>query len=100
MYPHMFLETFWRMEYEPCVFVAMSFDDKYDARFEHVISPAIRSIPHDGKQLQPYRVDLTQNGDSILTAIMNGIAHCILFLADVSTAGKMLRRVRHIGTAM
>lgn len=85
MYPRVFLETFWRMELRPQVFVAMSFADRYKNRFEAVIAPAIRSIP--GEQLEPYRVDASKSGDSILTEIMDGIAHCQMVLADVSSIG-------------
>ncbi len=86
MHPQLFLKTFWRLELQPQVFVAMSFSEEYQQRFNNVIEPAINSIP--GVNLKPYRVDLSKTGDSILTDIMDGIAHCQLFLADVSTVGK------------
>jgi hypothetical protein len=88
MHPNVFLNTFWRMEVRNEVFVAMSFDPRYQARFDNVIAPAIRSILINGIPLQPYRVDLSKSGDSILTEIDNGIAHSRLVLADVSTIGK------------
>lgn len=88
MYPQTFLNTFWRMELRPVVFVAMSFDEKYDDRFRRVIMPAIQSLSIDGKYLAPLRVDTTKSGESILTQITDGIAHSQLFLADVSTIGK------------
>ena len=88
MYPQLFLKTFWQMELNPEVFVAMSFDKKYNSRFNDIIAPAICSVPIDGVKLKPRRVDLSKSGDSILTEIMDGIAHSQLILADVSSVGK------------
>jgi len=88
MNPQTFLKTFWRLELEPQVFVAMSFADEYGARFKEVIEPAIDSISFDNAKLKPKRVDLSKTGDSVLTEIMEGIAHSQLVLADVSTVGK------------
>jgi len=88
MHPQLFLKTFWRMELKPQIFVAMSFDDKYKSRFKDIIAPAIRSIKVDNISLKPYRVDLSKTGDSILTDIIDGVAHSQLVLADVSSIGK------------
>jgi hypothetical protein len=88
MFPQSFLKTFWRMEFKPDVFVAMSFDEKYTSRYTDIIKPAIRSISVDGIELNDRRVDTSKSGDSIHTEIMDGIAHSILFLADVSSVGK------------
>jgi hypothetical protein len=88
MHPNTFLKIFWRLDLKPQVFVAMSFDSRYQSRFESVIAPAIRAISVDSVPLQPYRVDLSKSGDSILTEISDGIAHSRLVLADVSTIGK------------
>jgi len=85
MHPNVFLKTFWRMEVKPQVFVAMSFHKSYDPRFSEVIKPAIESIEIDGVPLTALRVDNSKTGDSILTDIMDGIAHSQLILADVST---------------
>jgi hypothetical protein len=75
------------MSVRPQVFVAMSFAETYSARFNQVIAPAIRDIRVNDAPLEPYRVDFSKSGDSILTDIMDGIAHCQLFLADVSVVG-------------
>ena len=83
MHPNTYLRTFWRLELKPQVFVAMSFDQRYQARFNNVIAPAIVAL-----NLQPYRVDLSKSGESILTEINEGIAHSLLVLADISTVGK------------
>ena len=85
MHPNVFLKTFWRMELKPQVFVAMSFHGAYEQRFTRIIEPAIKSILLGGKPLAAYRVDNSKTGDSILTDIMDGIAHSQLVLADVST---------------
>ena len=87
MHPNTYLKSFWRMELRPEVFVAMSFDKKYDPRFHDVIKPAIEALTVSVNQLRAYRVDLSKSGDSILTDIMDGIAHAQLVLADISTVG-------------
>jgi hypothetical protein len=66
----------------------MSFADRYQSRYDLIIAPAIRSVTHDGGPLEPTRVDLSRSGDSILTEIIDGVAHSQLVLADVSTLGK------------
>jgi hypothetical protein len=88
MHPQAFLKTFWRMELQPQVFVAMSFDMQYQSRFKEVIEPAIGQLKVGKDTLTAYRVDLSKTGDSILTNIVDGIAHSQLVLADVSTVGK------------
>lgn len=88
MHPQLYLKTFWRLELKPTIFVAMSFADRYKARFAEIIEPAINSIEVDGKTLKADRVDISKTGDSILTDIMEGIAHSQMVLADVSTIGK------------
>ena len=88
MHPQTFLKTFWRLEMRQTVFVAMSFAPQYQTRFDAVLAPAIRSITIGGVALEPHRVDISKNGDSILTEISDGIAHSRLVLADVSSIGK------------
>lgn len=41
MHPNTFLETYWGMDLNPQIFVAMSFAPQYDDRFNKVIAPAI-----------------------------------------------------------
>jgi len=88
LHPQSFLKTFWRLELRPQVFVAMSYSPRYEARYREVIEPAIRSLQIDKVSLEPYRVDISKSGDSILTDISDGIAHCRLVLADVSSVGR------------
>lgn len=76
------------MEFEPQIFVAMSFAERYKSRFDEIIAPAISSIEFNGVQLRPYRVDISKSGDSILTEIINGIAHSQMVLADISSIGE------------
>jgi hypothetical protein len=85
MHPNVFLKTFWRMDLKPQIFVAMSFASRYDDRFKSIIAPAIRAIRINDVPLEAYRVDTSKSGDSILTDIMEGIAHSQMVLADVST---------------
>ncbi len=66
----------------------MSFAPPYSRRFDEVIVPAIESITVGGQRLKAFRVDISKTGDSILTDIVDGIAHSQLILADVSTIGK------------
>lgn len=75
----------WRSSFEEYVFVAMSFEERFETRFQNVIKPAIEEQEISGNKLKAHRVDLSKSGESILTEISNGIAHCFLFLADVST---------------
>jgi len=88
VHPQSYLKTFWRLELRPQVFVAMSFAPQYANRFNQVIAPAIQSVIVEDKRLEPYRVDISKTGDSILTDISDGIAHSRLVLADVSSIGK------------
>jgi len=76
------------MEIKPQVFVAMDFSDQFRPRFDNVIAPAILGLAKAGVPLEPYRVDLSRTGDSILTDIIDGIAHSQLFLADVSVVSR------------
>ena len=88
MHPNAYLRTFWQLDLRAQIFVAMSFADEYTARYEKVIAPAIAGIKIDGHALTPHRVDNSKSGDSILTDIIDGIAHCRMVLADVSSVGK------------
>lgn len=84
MYPHHYLSLFPAFPREPKVFVAMSFDSRFDSRWKNVIAPAVRSM-----QLEPIRVDTRKVSDSVITEILNGIANCRFVLADVTTIGKL-----------
>ena len=87
MHPNVYLRTFWRSSFRQSVFVAMSFAELYHPRYKEIIEPAIEAVTHRGDRLKAVRVDLSKTGDSILTDIIDGIAHSRLVLADVSVVG-------------
>lgn len=87
MHPNLYLQTYWRSHIRPEIFVAMSFSPEYDSRFKDIIEPAIGEVGATGAKLIARRVDLSKSGDSIVTQIMDGVAHSEMVLADVSTAG-------------
>jgi hypothetical protein len=89
MNPNTYLKSMWRNNFDDTVFVAMSFLERYKPRFEDVIKPAVEGEKIGGRQLKAARVDISSSGESILTEISNGIAHCFLFLADVSTIDRL-----------
>src|SRR4051812_6902313 len=88
MHPNAYLRSFWRLELRPQIFVAMSFDETYRSRYEKVIAPAVSRLSVNGKRLSPYRVDTSKSGDSILTDIMEGVSHCQMIVADLSSMGR------------
>lgn len=88
MYPNAFLRTLWQTELRPEVFVAMPFSERYRPRFEQVIQPAVNAVLINDVPLGARRVDESKSGDSILTEIIDGIAHAQMVLADVSTVGR------------
>lgn len=88
MHPSAFLKTYWRLDLRPQVFVAMSFAPAYEQRFQKVLKPAIEAIMIAGNKLSAYRVDNSKTGDSILTDILDGVAHSQMILADVSAVGR------------
>ncbi|MEO7862940.1 MAG: hypothetical protein ABIU05_21375, partial [Nitrospirales bacterium] len=87
MHPNLYLRTFWRSNFQPSIFVAMSFAGAFERRFTEIIEPAIQEVTYHGTQLSASRVDLSKTGDSILTDIIDGIAHAVMVLADVSVIG-------------
>lgn len=84
MHPNAFLQSLWRAEIRDQVFVAMSFDKRFEDRYSSIIRPAIEDEPIADLKLSAYRVDNSKTGDSILTSIVDGIAHARLVLADLS----------------
>jgi hypothetical protein len=92
VYPSTFFGLFPAFPRDERGFVAMSFDSRFDARWAEVIGPAIRSISVNDVPLEPHRVDLRAAGDSILTEILDGIARCRIFLADITAIGEVDRR--------
>ena len=72
MFPRNYFGLFPPFPRENKVFVAMSFDDQFQSRWENVISPAIRNVSVNNTPLEPHRIDTRRIGDSILTEILGG----------------------------
>jgi len=71
----------------------MSFDVRFDARWNNVIGPALGKVLINGKRLEPVRVDARKASDSILTEILSGIADSRLILSDITTIGHLNERL-------
>ena len=84
MHPRLFLDSLWRNDLRDEVFVAMSFQDKFNERWENIFKPAIESIAINENTLKANRVDIRKTGNSIHTLIIDGIAQSQLVIADVS----------------
>ena len=89
MFPSAYFSLFPAFPRNNKVFVAMSFDSRFDQRYSAVIEPALRGIEVNGRPLEPYRVDTRTISDSILTEILSGIGSSRLIFADVSTIEKI-----------
>jgi hypothetical protein len=95
MHPRVFLDSFWRNDIKNEVFIAMSFDRKYDGRWNNIFVPAIEGVKILGKELKAVRVDIRKSGDSIISEINNGIAHSQIIIADISVIGKSDDEMHH-----
>lgn len=85
MHPNVFLDSFWRADIRHEVFVCMSFDTVYESRWSDIFLPAIEGeLGENFRKFKAVRVDYRKTGDSILTEIIDGIAHSLLVLADIS----------------
>jgi hypothetical protein len=89
LHPNTYLSLFPPFPRDNSVFVAMSFDTKFDARWDEVMAPAIRQVNHAGTALEPHRVDHRKASDSVLAEILEGISRCRFFLADISVIGEL-----------
>ena len=89
MYPLNLFSLFPPFPRENKVFVAMSFDREFDKRWKEVIIPGVKEISANETPLEPYRVDIGKSSDSITSEILSGISNCCLFLADITTIGKL-----------
>jgi hypothetical protein len=93
MYPNSYFSLFPPFPRGNSVFVAMSFDPRFDARWDKVIAPGVARVRlASGQSLDAHRVDLRKTGDSVLTDILQGISSCCAFLADISTIGFLRKR--------
>lgn len=85
MHPRVFLDGYWRSDLRPDIFVAMPFPEEFRLRWDQIYRPAISEPPIG---LRPIRVDESKSGDSILTEIIDGVAHSQLILADISVTNR------------
>lgn len=87
MYPREYFDTYWRGDLRNEIFVIMSFADEFQPIWLEAIKPAISEdmIGHPFA----HRVDATVLASSIITEILDGIAHAKLIFAEISvcTAG-------------
>lgn len=93
MFPSSYFQLFPPFPREDKVFVAMSFDHRFDARWSDVIAPAIRRVERNDVALEPIRVDARNISDSILTEILSGIGNARLIVADITSLGTLSGRV-------
>jgi len=100
MYPAHFYGLFPAFPRNKTVFVAMSFDQQFDLRWNEVIEPAIQDIEIDGAPLKAVRVNSRIVGDSILTEILSGIGTAQVILADISSIGTLDDRPVRNGNVM
>ena len=84
MYPRDFLDSYWRPTLRDTVFVAMPFHDEFTPVWLEAIQPAIDQDLQ--LSVRAERVDATVLLGSIVTSILDGIAHARVVLADISIA--------------
>ncbi len=87
MYPANHFALFPPFARDGSVFVGMSFDPRFDRRWNDVIVPAISNVALGDRTLLAHRIDLSQRGDSILSEILDEVARCRLVFADITTIG-------------
>ncbi len=88
MYPFMHFGLFPPFPRNDKVFVAMDFACRFKPRWKNVIEPGIRDVLPKN-HLEPERVDQRPGGDCILSEILEGIGDYRLFVADITTIGKI-----------
>lgn len=98
MYPRDFFDTYWRPELLDEVFVAMPFHDEFTPVWDKAIQPAIDEDA--AEPIRARRVDATILSGSVITDILNGIAHSRLVLADISVAREGKWRDQRNGNVM
>ena len=88
MHPQNYFSLFPPFPRNNDVFVAMSFDERFNSRWENVIKPAFEE-QINGVLLNPYRVDMSIISNSILIDILEGIRSSRLILGDITTIGEI-----------
>lgn len=89
MYPMNLFAMFPPFPRKNTVFVAMSFEERFEQRWEKVIQPAIRRLVKNNVRLEPVRIDKRKISDSIMTEILLEISHSQFVLADISSIGEL-----------
>lgn len=84
MYPRDFFDSYWRPELRNSVFVAMPFHNEFTPIWRDAIQPAIEQDLQSSFTAE--RVDATVLSGSIVTSILDCIAHARIVLADISVA--------------
>lgn len=100
MYPSTVFGLYPPFPRENKVFVAMSFDSRFDKRWREAIAPGIRRVLVNEAPLEPTRVDIRKVSDSILTEILTGIANSRFIVADITTVGYLDGRPIRNGNVM
>ncbi len=100
MYPSNLFALFPPFPKENTVFVVMSFDKRFESRWENVIKPSIEKVLINETPLTPIRVDTSNISDSILTEILIGIGNSRLVFADLTTIGVLDNRPIRNGNVM
>lgn len=95
MYPANFFGLFPPFPRENKIFVAMSFDSKFDDRWKNVLEPAINRVHINEVPLEAVRVDAKRIGDSVITEILDGISRHKMVIADVTTVGYLPSKEGH-----
>jgi hypothetical protein len=95
MYPQNYYTLYPAFPRDNKVFVAMDFDDRFNYRWNEVITQSINEVG-----LEPYRVDTSVISDSIITEITYGIGNCSLFFADITTIGRIKKKAIRKGNVM
>lgn len=87
MYPAELLNLFPSYPKTNMVFVAMSFDPKFNSRWSEIFLPSSPKVSVNNEALFSHRVDLANKNDSLITEIVKNISESRLFIGDVSTIG-------------
>jgi hypothetical protein len=96
MYPREFFDTFWRGSLRKEVFVAISFADEFTDIWTEAIRPAIVS----DVGMVDNRVNTSVLSGSVITKILDGVAHATLIFADISIMKKGSWRGQRNGNVM
>lgn len=100
MYPMNLFAMFPPFPRKDNVFIAMSFDERFDSRWVNVIEPAVQMLRRNGNRFNPVRIDQSKVSDSIMTRILLEISEARLILADISSIGQVGKRNVRNGNVM